>query len=117
MAGICFGEHPDSDWIVAGWAFRHALRDLVPYAAGNPAFLEALTLAGHIGFLNVNALDDDLRAEVVGAVRAMCRDILDGTRLSGIKESFPDDLGTQNAYREGIRGLLATVESSERSKM
>src|SRR5688572_2482544 len=79
MAGISFGDKIDSVWIVAGWAFRQALEDLTPHAGGDTVFLDALTGAGHIGFLDVQSLQDPVRVEMTRAVEAMCRGILDGS--------------------------------------
>src|SRR5688572_11940032 len=68
MPGISFGDKIDSVWIVAGWAFRQALKDLTPHAGGDTAFLDALTGAGHIGFLDVQSLQDPARVEMTRAV-------------------------------------------------
>ena len=34
MAGISFGAKAESDWMVAGWAFRQVLDDLERYVFG-----------------------------------------------------------------------------------
>jgi len=115
MAGISFGDEPDSVWIVAGWAFRQALQDLKPYAQGDAAFLDALESAGHLGFLDVETQESRLRAGMTNAIEAMCRGILDSSASSGIEGAFPDS-ETQSAYREGIQLLLNAVQASQRQR-
>jgi hypothetical protein len=115
MAGISFGDKPDTVWIVAGWAFRQTLQDLRAYAQGSAAFLGALASAEHLGFLDVETQESRLRDEMTHAIGTMCRDILDGTATSGIERSFPDSK-TQNAYREGIQMLLSALQASLRQE-
>ena len=115
MAGISFGDEPDSVWIVGGWAFRQVLQDLRGYAQGDAAFLDALASAEHIGFLDVETQESGLRAGMTSAIETMCRGILDGTAASGIEKSFPD-AETQSAYREGIQLLLNAVQASQRQQ-
>jgi hypothetical protein len=109
MAGISFGDAPESVWIVAGWAFRQVVQDLRAYAHGDAAFLDALASAEHIGFLDIESQEPRQRAGMTNAIETMCRGILDGTASSGIEESFPDP-ETQSAYREGIQLLLNAVQ-------
>jgi len=109
MAGISFGDEADRVWIVAGWAFRQVLQDLIPYAEGERPFLDALTDAENIGFLDVPTLaGNGLSAKVTKAIETMCREVLDGSYRSGIEAAFLDS-ETQDAYREGIRMLLSAV--------
>ena len=112
MAGISFGDEPQNVWIVAGWAFRQFLQDIEPWTGGDLELTNALAESEIIGFLDVQSLNDTLRAKMTKIIEGMCRGILDGTCPSGIRASFPD-AETHEAYLVGIRELLSAAETTE----
>lgn len=112
MAGISFGNHNESVWIVAGWAFRQVLKDLNSFCPLDATIAGALADAEHLGFLDVDALNEPCRSQIPLLLEQMCRAILAGRFVSGVKYS-PPDAKAESAYIEGIEMLLAAIEFSK----
>jgi hypothetical protein len=112
MAGISFGNHNESVWIVAGWAFRQVLKDLSNFCPLDATISSALVDAEHLGFLDVDALDEPFRSQITLQLEQVCLAILAGRFVSGVKYS-PPDAKAESAYIEGIEMLLAAIESSK----
>jgi hypothetical protein len=115
MAGISFGEKAESDWMVAGWAFRQVLDDLERYITWDSRLTAQLSEARHIGFLSVSGLHCDLQILARNALRSMCADIIEG-RYSSSVESVHSDSETQKLYAESIRMLLSAIENADREE-
>lgn len=111
MAIISFGDKAESVWGGAGWAFRQILRDLSPYAQGNPEFQAALEQAGHIGSLVVDIVDKDLAGRITFAMASMCSEIIEGRRQSSI-DNFHSDRETRDLYRKELELLRSAVSAS-----
>ena len=112
MAGISFGAKAESDWMVAGWAFRQVLDDLETYVSGDQGVVVELNAARHLGFLSVPDLSAPLQVAVRGALRSMCADIIDGRYSSGIGNVHPD-WESRKLYADGIWMLRTAIDSGD----
>lgn len=112
MAGISFGERAESDWMVAGWAFRQVLDDLERYVLGDERVVVELNAARHIGFLSVPDLSAELQVTIREALRSMCGEILEGRYSSGIG-SLHLDSESVKLYSDGIQLLRRAISSGD----
>jgi len=73
---MSFGSSDESTWIVAGWAFRQVVDDLKSGFDLSRPLAEVIENAEHLHFLQVDALPEPLKRELVSALTSMGRGIL-----------------------------------------
>jgi hypothetical protein len=107
MAGISFSERNPEIWIVAGWAFRSVLSDVLARFPDDSEIVQKLDEAGALGFLHVEFLEQPLAERVTRAIREVASGVLAGTIRPQIAGRF--DEGTLVEYRKGLRMLLDAI--------
>jgi hypothetical protein len=112
MAGISFSKEARGIWIVAGWAFREVLRDVLNNCPEDSEMAAKFDEAEARGFLHVEYLDSYLAARVAKCIREVATGVLGGTVRSGIVERFPDK-DTIQEYRKGLQMLLEATQAFE----
>jgi hypothetical protein len=74
-ADITFGDNLDQIWSARSWYFEELMRRASSYCK-TAAAIEALRMAGEVGFLIMQVFDVLLRKELCDAVAAAGRDLL-----------------------------------------
>ena len=101
MAVIAFSENSaDAAWVVAGWAFRQILADVMMFHRQA------------VGYLRIGRLDEPLATRLTAAIKETAVGVLAGERRSGVVERFHDEEATQE-YLKGLRMLLDAARSGE----
>ncbi len=112
MGAITFSKNPEESWVVAGWAFRQILDDIVrQYPADSEMaieFEEAKAISGLI----VYKLKPDTAAKITTALREVATGILSGMIRSGIVNQTYGDERTVQEYRKGLQQLLEVIPST-----
>jgi hypothetical protein len=108
MADICFSEDQDGAWVVARWAFRQILQDVVQQYAGDSEIEAVLIRAEATGYLHVDSLDNSLGRKITAAIQEVATGILAGTVRSGVSDRHRGE-STEEEYRKGLRMLLAAL--------
>lgn len=106
MAVISFAEaSPDAAWVVAGWAFRQVLADVMMQHPDDAAMATIFHRAQDVGFLRLESLDRRLSVRLAAAIEDTVAGILAVKIRSGIEDRFHDD-NTTKEYHKGLRMLL-----------
>jgi hypothetical protein len=112
MAGvISFSDKPEEIWMVAGWAFRQVLDDIVTHFPSDSQLRAELEQAEALSGLSVDSLPHDFADRVTSAIRHVVRGILEGTIQSGIVGKPYGTAETIEQYREALRELLNVMPS------
>jgi hypothetical protein len=113
MAVISFAENsPESAWVVAGWAFRQLLADVLMLHPDDAELARVLEEAETVGFLRLGCFANALAAKVTSAITGTADGILSGRIRSGITARFNDEQTTQE-YRKGLSMLLKAAQIAE----
>jgi hypothetical protein len=109
---ISFSDKNEEVWgVVAGWAFRQVLDDVVSHYPEDSEMTDAFTKAEAIGDLQIYSLEPELAARVARAVWQVVTDILSGAIRSGIHDQPYGDARRVEQYREVLQELLKTFPS------
>src|ERR1700683_4366955 len=102
MAVISFSEgSSDAAWVVAGWAFRQLLADVMRLHPDDPEMASLFGRAETVGFLRLGHLDKTLAARLAASIKEAAAGISAGTIRSGIVDCFDDEQTTQE-YLKGM---------------
>ncbi|HYL76980.1 MAG TPA: hypothetical protein VEU96_22385 [Bryobacteraceae bacterium] len=111
MAVISFSEESsDAAWVVAGWAYRQVLADVLALHPNDSEMASTFDRAEAVGYLRLDCLDVALEMRLTTAIKETATSILSGKFPSGIVERFHDEHTTQE-YLKGLRMLLEAAES------
>jgi hypothetical protein len=94
-------------WVVAGWAFRQVLADVIMLHPEDREMAAIFDRAEAVGYLRIGCLDKPLARRLTAAIRGTASRIMASEIRSGI-ERFQDEQATQE-YLKGLRMLLDTV--------
>src|ERR1051325_4752189 len=94
MAGISFAKQPAGIWIVAGWAFRQILSDIIANYPNDPELRAECFEAEALGFLHIDFLEGEMAAKMREAVCSVTKGILAGK----IRSVITHDQETINEY-------------------
>jgi len=113
MAVIAFVENSaDAAWVVAGWAFRQILADVIMVHRHDAEMAAIFDRAEAVGYLRIGCLDGPLATKLTAALRETAAGILAGGISSGVVERFHDEEATQE-YLRGLRMLLDAARIGE----
>jgi hypothetical protein len=113
MAVIAFSENSaDAAWVVAGWAFRQILADVMMFHRQDAEMAAIFDRAEAVGYLRIGRLDEPLATRLTAAIKETAVGVLAGERRSGVVERFHDEEATQE-YLKGLRMLLDAARSGE----
>src|ERR1700682_2535334 len=111
MAVISFSEKSsDAAWVVAGWAFRQLLADVMMLHPDDPEMTAMFDLAEAVGYLRIGCRELELERKGTAAMKEVAAGILAETIRSGIVDRFHDEQLTQE-YLKGLRMLLEAAGS------
>jgi hypothetical protein len=110
MAVISFAEaSPDAAWVVAGWAFRQVLADVMIRCPDDAEIVAILQRAEAVKYLMLEYLDRPLAVRLAASIEDTAAGVLAGTLRSGIEDRFHDD-NTTKEYLKGLRMLLDAAQ-------
>jgi len=113
---ISFSEKSsDAAWVVAGWAFRQVLVDVMTVHRDDDEMLAMFDQAEAVGYLFLDSTETALTMRAVAAIKEVATGILAGKIRSGIGELVErvDEPGLTEEYFKGLRDLLGAVEAGE----
>ena len=111
MAGISLSKQPAGIWIVAGWAFRQILNDIIANYPYDPELGAECREAEALGFLHVDFLEGQIAERMREAVCSVNNGILTGRIRSRITDAF-NDQETIKEYLVGLRSLAAVCDAA-----
>ncbi len=109
MAAIAFSKDPEKGWVVAGWAFRQVLDDVISQRPEDSEMAAKFAQSKTHSGLSVDLLEPEFAAKVTNAIRQTVTDILSGTIRSGIHDQPYGDARTVEQYLEALRELLEVI--------
>ena len=113
MAVISFAENSsDAAWVVAGWAFRQVLADVLRLHAADPELTAIFEEAEAVGYLRIGCLEGASAGRVASAIKETAEAVLAGRIRSGILDRFNDEQ-TMLEYMNGLRMLLGAAHVAE----
>ena len=108
MAVIGWHNEPDS-WVVAGWAFRQILEDVLSQRSTDPEMISELERARDLKYLFIDSFNGELANRLADAIRDTASGIHSGKIRSGLLDK---PYGTANAiaeYRNSMQELVAVI--------
>ena len=112
MAVIGFSDRPEDIWLVAGWAFRQVLDDVISQYPGDSEMADEFAHSKTYSGLSVYSLEPDLAARVTNAIRQVATGILSGATRSGVHDQPYGDATTVEQYRGALQRLLEAIPSA-----
>jgi hypothetical protein len=109
VAAIAFSKTPDRGWVVAGWAFRQVLDDVVSEYPKDAGMVAELADSRELKGLMVYLLSPDLAARITSEIRVVATGILSGEIRSGIVDQPYGDARAVEQYRDALKELLEAV--------
>lgn len=110
MSGLIhFSDKQENVWIVAGWAYRQVLEDVVAHCPSDSQIAAEAILAKDVGYVFINELAPPLASRFARAIRESCEGILSGAIRSGIYEKPYGDAHTVEQYRLRLQQLLSAI--------
>lgn len=104
------GWHNECDsWVVAGWAFRQVLEDIVRSSPTDPEMVSELERAKDLKFLFIDTFRGELAKRLADAIGDTASGIQSGKIRSGLLDK---PYGTASAiaeYRNSMQELVAIV--------
>src|SRR5262249_21820647 len=113
MAVIAFSDDPGKGWVVAGWAVRQVLDDVLSQHPNDSAMAAEFAVAKLTSGILVHSLEPDLAARVTKAIRDVATGILSGRIRSGIYDQPYGDAGTVEQYLAALKELLQIIPVHE----
>jgi hypothetical protein len=112
---ISFSDKNEEVWgVVAGWAFRQVLDDVISRYPEDSEMTDAFTKAEAIGDLQIYSLEPELASRVTRAIWQVVTDILSGAIRSGIHDQPYGDAERVEQYRGALQELLETFRTAGR---
>jgi len=113
MAVISFAENcSDAAWVVAGWAFRQLLADVLTLHPNDTGLASVCEQAEAVGYLRLGCLDKPAATKLTSEIKETAAGVLAGRVRSGIMDRFNDEQMTKE-YLKGLRMLLDAAEVAE----
>ena len=84
MADISFSDKPDETWVVAGWAFRQVLDDVISQYPDDSEMGSLLARSKECKWLHIDSLDPVVATKITRAIAHVAKGVLSGTIRSGI---------------------------------
>jgi hypothetical protein len=109
MAAIAFSKDAEKSWVVAGWAFRQLLDDVIAQNPGDSEMAEKFAQSKTHSGLMVYLLGPEFAARVTSAIKHIVTGILSGTIRSGIYDQPYGDTRTVEQYRAALQELLKAI--------
>jgi hypothetical protein len=109
MGAISFSQKPEESWVVAGWAFRQVLDDVISQRPEDSEMAAKFAQSKTHSGLSVYLLEPEFAATVTSAIRQVVAGILSGTIRSGIHDQPYGDARTVEQYLEALRELLQAI--------
>ena len=97
--------------VVAGWAFRQILDDVMSAYPDDSDLAALLQEAEDFGYLHIGNLEPRLANRVTASITEVATKILNGTLPSSILERFNDGEMSKE-YLKGLRALLDVARRS-----
>ena len=117
MGGIiAFGESAEDVWLVAGWAYRRFLGDVLATSAHDETFVYAIQQAEALQGLDLTPEAQDapeLSRKLYKAIKDVAMTTLEDPpgRLAGWREGL--DVAGQTMYLDAVKQLLAILERAD----
>lgn len=110
MAVISFAQTDSKIWLVAHWAHRRFLTDVIACFPDDTEMEHQLERAIALDGLHLHMLERDFASRIVKAMRIVASATINGTEMPCLrwKEGLDDE--GQQMYREGISGLLRLIK-------
>ena len=111
MANITFAddEAAHGSWVVAGWAFRQIIDDVIAQFPADAELASCLQEHREFKYLFVNHLPPELGSRMTRAFNEVSEGIVAGRIRSGILD-FPNTPESNEDYYQGLRELLEAIE-------
>ena len=87
MAAIAFSKRPEESWVVAGWAFRQVLDDVMAHHLEDSEMAAEFAQSKALKSLMVYLLEPEFARRITTAIRRVVTGILCGEIRSGIPTS------------------------------
>jgi len=111
MAVISFSRKPEEQWVVAGWAFRQVLDDIISQHPRDAQLRKHFALAKDLKYLILYMEEPELSAKITNAIWETITAILSGTARSGIHDQ-PYGESSAEQYHQALQQLLETIPRS-----
>ncbi len=109
MGAIAFSSDHEHSWVVAGWAFRQVLDDVMSQHRNDRAMAEAFIEAGAIGGLMIHMLEPGLAKRATCAIKQVASEILSGSTETLLASQPYGDAPTIEQYRRSLKDLLRVI--------
>ena len=106
MAVIGFKDK--HSWVVAGWAYRQALEDIISHCEDSKV-AAILKIQIETDGIIVDFLEPELSARVTQAIKQVAEGILSGAIRSSIYDKSYGDEHRVREYVKGLQELLQTI--------
>lgn len=116
MGAIGFSDKSEHSWVVAGWAFRQVLDDVISQYPDDSEMVKEFAQAKMFSGLSVELLEPAFAARVTSAIRQTVTGILSGGVRSGIHDQPYGDARTVEQYHGALRELLQVIPSPKEGK-
>jgi hypothetical protein len=114
---ISFSGKTEEVWgVVAGWAYRQVLDDVISQYPGDSEMASKFAEAKAIGGLHIYLLEPEIAARIKRAIWQVATGILSGAIRSGIHDQPYGDARTIEQYREVLQELLETFPTAWREE-
>jgi hypothetical protein len=113
MAVIGFRDKSQR-WVVAGWAYRQVLEDVVSHCPDDSELIESATVAMEGDGLLTEFLEPRVAARMTNALREVTAHVLSGMIRSGIYDKPYGGAHTVEQYMLGLRELMKIIPPKER---
>jgi hypothetical protein len=112
MGVIRFQEEPKRSWVVAGWAYRQILEDVITNLPGDSEVVSTLATYAEADGVIIDLLQPDLGSRISRAIQQVTEDILAGRLRSGIHDKPFGNPHMIEEYRKGLQQLLEAIPAS-----
>ncbi|MBO0860453.1 MAG: hypothetical protein J2P21_18635 [Chloracidobacterium sp.] len=115
---ISFSDKNEEIWgVVAGWAFRQVLDDVISNHPEDSDMTDAFAKAEAIGDLQIYSLELELAARVTRAIWHVGTAVLSGAIRSGIHDQPYGDARRIEQYRNVLQELLDIIPTAWRGSV
>jgi hypothetical protein len=97
------------DWFKANWVFRQLAQDVSDRYSNDAELCKTLEVAEALGTLDLKEMDDGLRRRIMGALRAVAMDTIEGT-IAGWR---PHDAKEHALYCEAVSELAKCLKGQD----
>ena len=99
--------------MVAGWAYRQVLEDVVLHNQNDHELVRILTEKMEADSLLMEFQSPEIAVRITGAIKKVVEGILSGVMRSGLEGKPSGTPYTVQQYREGLQELLELIPSGE----